>query len=493
MLNVTQKKTKIEMPTPLPLHDETSIQASPYPIDALPQIIRDAILNYQKYGQQPIPLISCSALANISLACQSMANVARDNLLITPVSLYFLVIAASGERKSAADHAFGQAIRDWEKRAIDKLNPEVNQARALHNTWLAEKNAVLAQIRHAAIESYDTAWLKAKMLILMEQEPIIPLLPMLFFEDTTQEAITSHLANGWPSASLWSDEGGIVLAGHGMQSNVAKFIATLNRLWDGKAFITHRKTTKSFSVSNRRLTLSLMLQPLILQQLLDRNSGISRHSGFLARSLIAYPESSMGERYYQEPPTSLSALKIMSERLTECLDHSLTLDINGCEKIPTLHFSKEAKKSWVDFFNSIEKGLLTQWLDVKDFASKAAENVARLSALFHLFTGKDGSIQAETIEQATQVIEWHLLETKRLLHLSSGMTRIEQDATRLVEWLQNKKIIQTPQRRLQQLSPVRDKKRLDNAISHLVSTNHLKEIRQDRKSILVVNPAVLSK
>ena len=40
--------------------------------------------------------------------------------------------------------------------------------------------------------------------------------------------------------------------GHGMQNNTTKFIALLNRLWDGKAFIAHRKTTSSFTVANFR-------------------------------------------------------------------------------------------------------------------------------------------------------------------------------------------------------------------------------------------------
>ena len=73
-------------------HDESA----PYPADALPSIIREAACSYQKYGQQPLPLIACSALANVSLACQTLANVARDNLLVSPVSLYFLCVSGSG-------------------------------------------------------------------------------------------------------------------------------------------------------------------------------------------------------------------------------------------------------------------------------------------------------------------------------------------------------------------------------------------------------------
>ena len=71
-------------------------ESTAYPVEAIPSIIRDAVSSYQKYGQQSLALIACSALANVSLACQTLANVARDKYLVSPVSLYFLSIANSG-------------------------------------------------------------------------------------------------------------------------------------------------------------------------------------------------------------------------------------------------------------------------------------------------------------------------------------------------------------------------------------------------------------
>ena len=92
-----------------------------YPIDALPKIIKNAVTSYQSYGQQPLSMIACSALASVSLVCQALANVARDKLLISPTSLYFLVVADSGERKSASDSVFRQAINEWELKTRKKL------------------------------------------------------------------------------------------------------------------------------------------------------------------------------------------------------------------------------------------------------------------------------------------------------------------------------------------------------------------------------------
>ena len=199
-----------------------------------------------------------------------------------------------------------------------------------------------------------------------------------------------------------------------MQNNTAKFVALLNRLWDGKPYNSHRKTSKNVMIANRRLTISLMLQPLILQQMLSKNGGVNRQSGFMARSLMTFPDSTMGNRFYQEPPDSLTELSAFHQRITDCLDETLTLDRNGCHELPTLQFLPAAKSRWVSFFNDVEAGLAHQWSSITDFASKAAENTARLSALLHLFSGKQGQIEQQEMEQAIEIIQWHLSETRRI-------------------------------------------------------------------------------
>lgn len=469
--------------------------SAPYPVDALPSIIRNAVLSYHQYGQQPLSLIACSALANVSLACQTLSNVARDSYLISPVSLYFLSIASSGERKSGCDYMFSKAIREWQLKAREKLEPEIKVAQMVHEAWRAEKEGLLSQIRKITFGNQDAAILQFALMEMISNEPAIPLLPVLFFEDATQEALASHIANGWPSASLWSDEGGIIVGGHGMQTSSTKFVALLNRLWDGNTFIAHRKTSKSFTVSNRRLTISIMMQPGILEQMLSKNGGISRQSGFLARSLIAYPCSEMGNRFYQEPPATLSSMPEFHCRLTNCLDSTLNLDKKGCHDLPRLSLSQEAKREWVLFFNQIESGLKKSgpWENIKDFASKAAENVARLAALFHLFSGNGGDINSENMDQAIQVIRWHLNESKRVLCetalIPSNPTK--QDAQILFRFILEKGLRETSPRELLQLGPIRDKKRRDTALSILYAEGYLKESTRNGKTVLLVNPLLL--
>lgn len=473
---------------PIPLVTRLSNEA-PYPLDALPNILQRVVHSYQRYGQQPLSLVANGALANLSLACQSHANVARDNYLTSPVSLYFLVIASSGERKSAADSIFSKAIRQWEANIRKKREPERLSALTQHKAWQMERDGLLTQIKRATYTGEDSEYYKELLEELVHQEPDIPIQPTLYFEDATQEALAIHLAHGWPSASLWSDEAGIILGSHGMQSNPLRFVALLNRLWEGKSFAAHRKTSQSFIIEHRRLTLNLMMQPLLLNQMIHQATGISRQSGFLARCLLAYPNSSMGSRFYQEPPGQMIGLYEYEQRITECLEHSERLTQAGCVNLPTLKMSPQAKQLWIRFFNTIESGLTVQgqWMEIKDFASKAAENAARMAALFHLFSGQTGDISAEEMEQAITLIQWYLCEARRLLEPQSSQPYLE-EARKLLDWLLAQKPAMPTPREILQFSPLRTKELRDNALETLIEYQYIRLIKSGNKTQIELNP-----
>lgn len=473
---------------PIPLVYTLNNEA-PYPLDALPNILQRVVHSYQCYGQQPLSLVANGALANLSLACQAHANVARDTYLTSPVSLYFLVIASSGERKSAADSLFSNAIRQWETNIRKKREPERLSALTQHKAWQMERDGLLTQIKRTTYTGEDSEYYKELLEELVHQEPDIPIQPTLYFEDATQEALAIHLAHGWPSASLWSDEAGIILGSHSMQSNPLRFVALLNRLWEGKSFAAHRKTSQSFIIEQRRLTLNLMMQPLLLNQMIHQATGVTRQSGFLARCLLAFPDSSMGTRFYQEPPEQLMGLIEYEQRITQCLEHSQRLTQVGCINLPTLKMTAAAKHLWIQFFNSIESGLTTQgqWMEIKDFASKAAENAARLAALFHLFSGRIGDIRAEDMEQAITLTRWYLCEARRLLGPKSAQPYID-DARKLLDWLLARKPEMPTPREILQFSPLRNKELRDNALETLIEHQYIRLTKLGNKTRIELNP-----
>lgn len=95
-------------------YDIQPFSLPPFPLDALPPTLQAAVKEVMLAVEAPAALIASSALAAASLATQTEFNVERDVGLDGPISLYFITIAESGERKSAVDRLFFKAAREFE-------------------------------------------------------------------------------------------------------------------------------------------------------------------------------------------------------------------------------------------------------------------------------------------------------------------------------------------------------------------------------------------
>ncbi len=427
---------------PLPLTWE-STQPRPYPVEALPPLIRDAVVSYQEYGQQPMALVATSALANVALACQGLADVARDPQLVSPISLSFITIAESGERKTAADKVFSTAATEWEMEKYKEAQAEIEKVKGQLDTHKAKKVGVQSQISKLATDMkknhLQLETLEAQLEEWDANVPRIPIMPSLFYEDITQEKLAEKLATGWPSAALYSDEAAIVVGGHGFREERALgFFGFLNRLWDGRNFKRDRISAQSCFGMGRRLTCSLMMQLSVLRALLGVSDGLSRNTGFMARILLAFPESTMGTREYRPGMADNPHLHAFHRRIRELLDQPLPVQDESLTLVPpVLALDTEAHALWISYYNDTERhlGKLGEYEAIKDFAAKSAENAARIAANLHIFEhGAVGCISADMMQRAIALAAWYLEETKRIfIHLEEPQDI--GDARLLQEWL----------------------------------------------------------
>jgi Protein of unknown function (DUF3987) len=461
---------KWDDPTPLvPDHQK----AEPYPIDALSPTIRGAVETYQSFGQQPIELVACSALATASLACQGLADVDRNGLT-GPISLSFVSVARSGERKSSADKRMRKAAADWE---IDRRRQQAQSIKAANRDlaiWKAKRDGMLGKIKSLASRSgadVERQQLESKLRLHEEDEPKVPPEVQLFYEDTSAEKLVINLATGWPSASLWSDEGGLVIGSYAMsETSALGFLTLLNRLWDGNSFNRERVSRESVHLRGRRFTVSLMLQPRTLETLVATGDGIARSVGAFSRFLMAWPNSTMGTRLYrQEKPASEQ--DVFNARVRALLDKPLPLDQDLCLDPPKLRMAGKAFEAWRSLHDTVENtlGIAGEFCDLTDFGAKAAEHAARLAAVIHLFeNGNPASeISLDTVVKGATLALWHLNEARRIFSILGQVGALD-DAQVLLDWLRART---EPPRvgDILRLGPycLRDKSRRDRAIEAL--------------------------
>jgi putative DNA primase/helicase len=318
----------------------------------------DAVEEVSRYVQAPLPLVASSALASVSLATQAHVDAQRDEKLQGPTSLYMFTIAASGERKSTCDGYFTQSIRAHEAEQIEATKPVLEAYRADLESWEMERAGVRDKIRQLAKDGKDVSKFKNDLRMLERDKPQPPRVPRLMYGDATPEALAHKLGTQYPSGGFMSAEAGTVLGSHGMgRESATRNLAQLNVLWDGGTLTIDRRTSDSFTVAGARLTIGLMVQEAALQDFLSSTGDLARGSGFLARFLVAWPESTQGSRMYAAAPKAWPAMGAFNKRIDELLRQPVPMDEEGRLTPALMTFTPEAKAAWIDFYNVIEADL----------------------------------------------------------------------------------------------------------------------------------------
>lgn len=483
-------------PTPQPL--TAKIEAEPYPIEALPDTIRKAVEEVIDFVKAPVPLAASSAIAAVSLVTQALYDVERASKLNSPVGLFMLTIAGSGERKSTCDSFFTRQIRDYETAQAEAAKPAIKDYNAAVEIWEAKRGGIKDKIRQEAKGGNLTAQLERELYELTHDEPEAPKVPRLMYGDVTPEELAYKLANVWPSGGVVSAEAGVVFGSHGMgKDSVVRNLARLNVLWDGGDLQIDRRTTESFTVHGGRLTVGLQVQEETLNSFLAQSGALARGTGFLARFLVAWPESTQGERLFTESPANWPCLSAFNRRIGEMLNQAVPIDENGSLTPQMLTLTPEAKAAWIGYHDAIEGELASggALYDVKDVASKSADNATRLAALLHVFEGGMGAVSADAFERASQIAIWHLSESRRFfgeLALPAEMA----DAVRLDKWLieycRREQTHCVGRRYVQQHGAVRDGARLNAAIGDLESLDRIQLRKDGKQRSIWLNPALLT-
>ena len=325
--------------------------------------------------------------------------------------------------------------------------------------------------------------------------PIIPPDVALFAEDSTAEALALDLGLGRPSSSLWSDEAGLVIGGHAMSAgSVMRFLALLNRLWDGNAFIQRRATRESVEIRGRRLTVSLMAQPNVVQELIGGYGGLARGIGLLARFLICWPASTIGQRPYRPGDLDADALRAFDSRVTNLLSHPLPIEdeVGMVLKPPVLDLEPAAFKIWRVCHDQAEAtlGRHGEYAELTDLGAKIAEQAARIACVMHVFEhGPVGSIPPETMQAGADIAIWHLHEARRVFGLVET-DEVMRDAELLLDWLSAQNGPSTL-KHLAQCAPhrLRKKDRRDDALSKLTAHGLARRETLNGSTVIVLNPA----
>jgi len=446
-----------------------------FPKNALPEIVSLAVWQAAVETKAPYALIAASALAACSLACQGHIMVLRPLAKRPfPVSLFFVTVAKSGERKTTVDSLFSVGAHGFlglhEARVQEQKRLFTEQLKV----WVTKDRALSRKLASATAKDLPTDEIEARIKTHLNSTPVRPIEPNLFFADSTPAAIKHALSNGWKSVCLQSSEGATILS-----SRASSELWMLDVLWDGGDLPVHRKESESFILKNARLTLSVMTQPGVMRDFIARGGERARDIGFLSRCLISYPESTQGSRFLDGSRSNIACLDTLNNRLKEIyLEYfKENGEVNSTPRI--LRLESSAEFVWREAYNSIEKLISpgSELETVSDFASKYSENSLRLAGIFHYMNGIQSEwIQAREMKDACQVMNFYIQEALRLFGPSGEMSKSYADARELERWFVDKRYTRGvndyfAKNMVRNFGPpcIRDIKALDNALGTLMS------------------------
>lgn len=388
-----------------------------YPLDALGAILGGAAERLAYHVQVPEGIAAQSVLAAASLIVQAHINVQRGNIGISPVSIFFLSVAESGDRKSTVDRLALAPIRLYENKRLLEMPEKEKRYKSALESWTIRRNKLIKAYSNGKSEMSEAmhAELTEKLFHLEQVKPIAPPRPNITFSEPTAEGIWKHYIEGDPSAGLFSDEGISFFGGHGMNDeSKGRSIHMLAKLWDGDSITrTRGKEGESGALVERRLSTHLMVQPIVATKVLA--DPLLQGQGFLARFLICHEQSIAGSRLLagrdltkgiQNDPVIVKYW----EKMTELLNRPFkTNQETGGIELFTSMLTGDAFDVWCALHDGIENHLKAngRFVDVKAFASKGAEHAARIAAILAFVEGYDHPL-VEHVKRAGKLISYYL-------------------------------------------------------------------------------------
>lgn len=421
--NATIAATDIE---PEPLRRRLG-SPKPYPTAALGEVLGGAAKALHNGIQAPIALCGQSVLAAGSLAVQPIANVAIDGRDY-PTSLFMLSIAESGERKSAVDTVALSAHRAIERERIETHAIAVREfmlKKAAHDAAIskAKSKGSLADIT-AAMEACGEA-------------PEEPASGIMLCSEPTIEALQKLYLSGAASLGLFTDEGATFFGGHAMNAdNRMRSIGAICKLWDNGTSDRIRAGDGASKIYGRRLAAHWMMQPTIAEKVLGDE--MLAGQGFLARCLLAAPDTTAGTRMYREVNLWADpAIRGYAERMNALVTTEPRFKPGRVGELDprTLDIGR-ARGVWRSLHDSIEERMVPggPFVPIRPWASKGAEMALRIAGVLTIVADPSAAeISVRAMTDAAQLMAWHLSEAVRLIDVATVPAKVKR-AEAVMDW-----------------------------------------------------------
>lgn len=377
-----------------------------FPVDQLPPVLCDFAQAVAENIQVSVDMPALQVLAVMALCLQGKFIINPKPGWVEPLNLYAVTVARPSDRKSPTVQACTRHLREWALEENAQRRPlvdEYNMKRAILTkriTGMIEQASKPTSKGKALVNTDDITELQYQLADL-EREQVKYL--RLLADDVTPEALISLMAENGGKMAIVSDEGGIFDIAAGRYSDRANLDVFL-KAYTGAAIQIDRKGRSPESMDHATLTMSLTIQPAVLEAVMGNGEFSGR--GFLARFLCSLPVSTVGHRSYEvgHVPHEVEAA------YNQLQDTLLTIEDTGEARI--IKLSPEAHRESKRFFEALEPRLLSDLEEIEEWAGKYHGQIMRIAGIIHCcLYGREAAkepVSLDTIQRAEAIGEYFL-------------------------------------------------------------------------------------
>lgn len=383
--------------TPLPFG---RIETPELPSSLLPGVFADYAAALSDSLQTPTTMAVLFTLSILSLSLQRKFKVSPfGDDYAEPVCVWAVILADSGERKSALIQRLLKPVLLKEAKQAEEMRAEIVERDTLRK--ISQRRAEKLQADAAKEDSpVRRSELVKEIAELAEQTPAELKPRRLFTGDSTPERLQSLLVENGGCMAVISDEGGILSVMGGLYTGGESYIDIFLQAYSGSAVRVDRGS-RTAVIDRPALTFGLGMQPGLLQDMAPAAKRKFRSSGLFARFFFGYPESRVGKRDMGRrvviPIDLENCYRGEVLRLLEIQPRADVADGDDDEHVLVL--SDAARERWVAFAQGIEAeqaegGSLES---MRDWCAKLPGGALRVAGLFHIAArGRDNEQISET-------------------------------------------------------------------------------------------------
>jgi putative DNA primase/helicase len=150
------------------------------------------------------------------------------------------------------------------------------------------------------------------------------------------------------------------------------------------------------------------MQEPTLREFFTRSGALARGTGFLARVLVAWPESTQGCRPFTEAPPNWPHLAAFHWRIAAILADPVPMDEDGVLSPVLLSLAPDARG--MDRISRCDRERACQRRRALRRAGRSEQSPPITRRVLH---GMGGAVGLDCFESASRVPVWHLNESRR--------------------------------------------------------------------------------